>query len=610
MFNFGFKESDVFSHKNFIEENEQDEFIDYSLDVFVFKKWIYVMINPELIIKFKNENYKKVNFKRTINVLEIDNCSFKYHNNEFCIIDDKPRMIENNMVILDNRYIKLTDKIIVNDNIIGDNILDGTDYFGTKFNINNNEIIILSGNKSDTFIYLNNQKLYNMEEENGLSLRFNDNFEPIFINTIMFYNNMIYLKDNEKFSSFFIMVNNSILSKGTVNIKEISLVYLNNNLKNEQLSNYQTNLNHKLLEETHPVSNNILKLDSQNSNSPLTNFKSNIFKSSFIQKPDNVSNEKKSIMLNNEMNNKQLLNDILENDILYLKNNYKSQLITYTVDYFELIDSSFDLSTLYKLIFEQDSARYLNVLSQMNTKLDEYASIDVKNIEETIKYFDQKIFYKGHKPLINVTYKYPLQGKDIYIEKSKEKVQNIINGIKLLTIQSKGIITDPSINNNKTELKEAHNNCDITTKHNNISNNDFTIDTTIMSNDAVTATTTTTTTTNNNNNNNNNTNVIINNNIKNDMYEVKTDSNPVIPLISTNTNNPMQNHKTFFTNFSNSNSVNIVSNPSDLFNNIIQQNTQNSINNVNSSTNVDTVLQSPTFSSNSTFGRFTNFKKI
>ena len=241
MFNFGFKESDVFSHKNFIEENEQDEFIDYSLDVFVFKKWIYVMINPELIIKFKNENYKKVNFKRTINVLEIDNCSFKYHNNEFCIIDDKPRMIENNMVILDNRYIKLTDKIIVNDNIIGDNILDGTDYFGTKFNINNNEIIILSGNKSDTFIYLNNQKLYNMEEENGLSLRFNDNFEPIFINTIMFYNNMIYLKDNEKFSSFFIMVNNSILSKGTVNIKEISLVYLNNNLKNEQLSNCSCN---------------------------------------------------------------------------------------------------------------------------------------------------------------------------------------------------------------------------------------------------------------------------------------------------------------------------------------------------------------------------------
>ena len=42
-------------------------------------------------------------------------------------------------------------------------------------------------------------------------------------------NLMNYLKDNEKFSSFFIMVNNSILSKGTVNIKEISLVYLNNN---------------------------------------------------------------------------------------------------------------------------------------------------------------------------------------------------------------------------------------------------------------------------------------------------------------------------------------------------------------------------------------------
>lgn len=108
------------------------------------------------------------------------------------------------------------------------------------------------------------------------------------------------------------------------------------------------------------------------------------------------------------------------------------------VPVFELIPSCYDLNGLYNLIFNNNFTHYEETLSSMIVYLDQVNSIDACKIEESIKYFEHMVLERSHiKKPIKYSNPIPLKLNDIV--KTSSPVDDLISGVKVLSLQSSGL---------------------------------------------------------------------------------------------------------------------------------------------------------------------------
>ncbi|ORD94440.1 hypothetical protein ECANGB1_704 [Enterospora canceri] len=452
----GFKEILTTKCDDFIE-TDVTELIFNTHNTFVYKEWIYIAASSTKTYKIKNNNFKRAIYVN--NLVKLDDSVYKISKEDSLVKTNEVIEETEGVLMLGEKRVEFDEKIKANRKAVCDNEMQGKKHIGVSFRIKDDEIMIITATDTDKFVYLlNSQVAECIDEEQQLALRLNAEFNEMQVKNIVFYNNRIFLVDDEMTSTFCIEVNDEEVQQKLVELKEIhfegdSLCRLDETrgiFEKKALEDATTllaldeEIDYKMLQNVADYKEPSEK--EKKPESKITNT-ANTFgiQNTFSMFKDNLKSKSTTGLNkaeNSEDKNKDKLNNELSGDIRKLQEKFNQKSLKNEFKEFRILESHFDINALYKRIFERSNSKYEELLSRMIVKVDEYNKIDCMKIEETIRHFDTVLFYKGKKPIKTATYNKPMIGRDVFIEKGNERMQNIIRGIKMIEIKTKAVVDE------------------------------------------------------------------------------------------------------------------------------------------------------------------------